>query len=341
MKAENLFRFVSIRSPLPAVEAPPVTPGLVVPNGNGFLTGVRGRVNNGEPVDQARRAQAAEVMASPVYVTRNPTWTPYLAIEVSVRRLLAEVSPSEDLRAALERLLEAPVGAPVQLDAFVRGDEFAQLKESLWSSFFGVVVLPSRRPQDLPRIGFWLRFLHLLERIASGEQHRELLEEFDRWRPAVPNLVFRAVPAATPEPEPERPNEWLTERRRQFAAATASLDEVRAAHTHIAALVGDRSRAPRQPPSGGADGGVVVGEDDVTLRPEEIDPAVLATLARLGLSPSRVDGVELVARLADRLASSHAEVSSLRRWDEVVTVGSALVRRRRTLTDAELEGDAP
>ncbi|MFD0207176.1 MULTISPECIES: hypothetical protein [Saccharothrix] len=131
------------------------------------------------------------------------------------------------------------------------------------------------------------------------------------------------------------------ERRRRFAAATAHLEQVRAAHAHVSELVSTRLDTASQQAESSSNGdsgrgSARAGAGDLVLRLEEISPSVLATLRRLGLTVSRMDALDLVSELELRLGAAHAEVSSLRRVDEVVSVGSALVRRRRVLSAAEL-----
>ncbi len=331
MKAENLFRFVAVRSPAPIIEKP-VLPGMTVPPGNGFVTAVRAQADSGAPLEDTRRRVAGEFMDSSAYLSRNTAWAPFLATEGQARRAVAE--PGPDLGATLERLLEAVLGGPTDVETFVRSEGFGDLREALWSSFLSTAVLPRRRPQDADRLVFWLRFLWLCERLAGGGAQQTLLEEFDKRLPSVPNVLTRTSPAAAP-PAPQ-PDERLVERRRQFAAATAHLDEVRTAHTHLSELVAARLDSPRQPEENSPNGGVVAGDGDLMLRPEEISPPVLATLRRLGLAVSRVDALDLVSELEVQLGTAHAAVSSLRRLDEVALTGSALVRRRRVLSTEEL-----
>lgn len=332
MKAENLFRFVAVRSPAPTVEKP-VLPGLTVPPDNSVVTAVRAAVNTGVPVEEARNRVATQFMDSSAYLSRSTAWAPFLAVEGQARRVVA--APGPDLTVALERLLQTVFGRPTDLATFVRDEDFGRLREALWSSFLSSAVLPRRRPQDADRLVFWLRFLWLCERVVAGGEPQALLEEFGKRLPGVPNVLTRSTRVTAPPPTPD---ERLVERRRQFAAATAHLDEVRVAHTHLSELVYSRLDRPQQPPASRSNGGVVFGDDDLVLTPEEISPPVLATLRRLGLTVSRVDALDLVSDLESRLASAHAAVNSLRRLDEVALTGSALVRRRRVLSAEELGG---
>src|SRR5688572_5897465 len=188
MRTENLFKFVAIRGPEPQAE----TPAPVRGPGGTFTAQVRQDAAAGSSLPDARRRRAAEFMDSAEYVMRNPAWKPFLAIETWVRRLLAEISPGEDLRSALTQLLATPLGQTMSLEAFVGGELFKQLKQSLWDSYYCTVILPERRPQDRPRILFWIRFWRLLERLANGEQAPALLAEMSRWTPGVPHILVRS-----------------------------------------------------------------------------------------------------------------------------------------------------
>jgi hypothetical protein len=176
---------------------------------------------------------------------RNPEWAPFLAIESWVRRLLAEIGPSEDLRAALAQLLAALLGQVTSLESFVGGDLFRSLMRSLWDSYYCAVVLPERRPQDRPRLIFWIRFFRLLERLVNGEQAPALVAEFDRWQPMVPHLLARGSRKPAPTSLPAQPR--FTERRAQIADLVTVTSGLRAAQKAIRQAI-RRSDEPQRPP---------------------------------------------------------------------------------------------
>ncbi|MDP8927987.1 MAG: hypothetical protein M3O70_05235 [Actinomycetota bacterium] len=334
MRTEHLFRFVEIRSPLPGSAAT-----VSAPPRNTFLTRVAAAVSTGVPLDDSRRREAETFFDSGDYLTRNSRWQPFLDAEPLVQRLLAEISPGEDLRSAIEQLLAEPLGGN-SIEEFARSPEFAELADALWSSYFSGLVLLDRRPQDQPRLLFWIRFWRLLQRLANGEPHPAVITGFDTWRPVAPELLVRvepeppADPAATVRLTPPA----LEQRRQQIAAASAELGQLRAAHARIRELTLARLAASRPTAATPAPISSLRASTagDLTVDPAELDPAVRDTLGRLGLDLATDDATEALAALEHHVAVAHSEVDRLRQVDQVVTVGGALVRRRRHLTDAEL-----
>ena len=244
MKADNVFKFVSLRppstvtvrnpdntgsgaNPIPNPPSPSFPPAgnIPSPEPSGFLEGIRSRMTTGLSFDEARLAIANEFMDSENYVTRNLDWRKLLPFEDSLRTILqnAKVSQSvEELSQRLFSLIDSNVPSEFNRENLLRNDNYLRLRKALWSSYLSNVVINQRRMHDRISLLFWIRLFHLMENLTDGQLALTLLEKFEQLKPMVPvDLVWS---------RPRRPDELiLPDRENLVKERVKKINEIKGA----------------------------------------------------------------------------------------------------------------
>jgi hypothetical protein len=304
-------------------------------------------------------------MDSSEYVARNPFWKPFLAAESVARRLLEDARAGVAVEGAVDQFLIHATGSPTTVAAFVASARFGQMRDMLWQSYYSNLALDRRRASDRPRLEFWIRFWHFLERLASGEPVAALAGGFALWRLAVPHELMLAEPAE-PDAGAARPS---LPRADLVAEATRLVRELRSARSRVKELLRAKLAASAEPVRGRAAvpglsalsaptplpvtgagpptvirtmknfGSIKSGDPRIPpwrLSTDELDEATLAALGSLDVDVTRRDGPEIEALLDEAIADAVADLHGLQHVDEIAIVRGVPTRRRRRLTAAEL-----
>ncbi|MER7459964.1 hypothetical protein [Micromonospora sp. NPDC126480] len=364
MKAEDLFKFVAIRTPRATATDSPMSAGSAADT---FVARIRAQMTGDVSLPQARTLVANSTMDSDGYVMRDPRWKPFLAVEPQARQLLRDDAVGLPLRPAVDALISTATGVPTVVSEFVESSAFDQMHGTLWHSYYSNLALVDRRAGDRPRLLFWLRFWRFLESLTVGEPEAGSLAGFDRWMPVVPHELMQAEPTKADPDQP--PPARVTPRGAKVAASRRAVRDLRAARGKVSTVLAAklaatnvepsaRGRAPvpgntalsapTPPPANVSSAAVVTtfeamenfGFDDEfvswRLAAEDLDSAVLATLEHHHISVTAHDAAEIIAMLDKALAEERSALQSLEQVEHVAIVRGVPVRRKRRLSEAEL-----
>ncbi|HEY9198515.1 MAG TPA: hypothetical protein VIR60_04045 [Gammaproteobacteria bacterium] len=257
MKQRNPVRFVALRGPV--VQSQQGVPRAsfddssipTTPNDTGLIAAIRRLIDQGEPVDEARRRSAAQFMASDNYVFRNPLWKPFLGLQSTIQVLIAEIRRSgqdSEFKQRLDERLKQLLGPTFGLDVFLKSPDFTSMRASLWQSYFANLIMETLRPFDRPALVFWIRLFHILDRIKNNEAVAELIDRFADIHPVIPLLVAGQTAKRAPLADTGEMTIAATAAGNTAIAANArqTIDKLRAINARLNRRLGEKIALPAQ-----------------------------------------------------------------------------------------------
>ena len=358
MKQRNPFRFVALRGP--EVQGPQSTPRASfddssvpnTPNDRGVIAGIRRLIDQGEPVDEARRRIALQFMESNDYVFRNPLWKPFLAVQSTLQALIAgfrQTGRGSDFAERLDERLRQVLGGDFALDVFLDSADFDAMQASLWRSYYANLILDTRRAFDRPVLVFWIRLFHLLNRIKGDGDVGELVDRFDGIRPVIPLLVAGRTPKRAAMADTFAATEAsAAANAASLANARQSIDRLRAINARLNLRLAQKLATPQQPESAlasvgdtDADASARSGResdpwrfsrDDLSADDQQLlkQQGVILEGQSIQSISARIDaGISLQL---DRLREASTQTL-------IVNIGGVLVRRKRRRTAVAAPAD--
>ena len=346
MKQRNPFRFVALRGPevlgrqsTPRASfddsAVPITPSVP-----GVIAGIRRLIDQGEPVDEARRRIALQFMESSDYVFRNPLWKPFLAVQSTLQALIAELRQTgrgNDVAERLDERLRQMLGGDFALDVFLDSADFEAMQASLWRSYYANLILETRRAFDRPALVFWIRLFLLLNHIKDNGAVADLVDRFDAIRPVIPLLVAGQTPKRAALADTAAATDATAAANAATVAnARRTIDRLRAINLRLHQRLAEKIATPAQPES------ALVGDTDAHASARsgrESDPwrfsrddlstddqqllrqeGVILEGQPIQSISARIDAV--ISRQLDRLREASTQTL-------IVNIGGVLVRRKR------------
>ena len=199
MKTDNIFKFVSLRAP--------VTQDRIIRlSGNeSAKKSIGGLLSTTDPSmkPEARRTSVgAAVVSGDSYFLKSEIGR-VMARKAAALRALLQVQRTRPDKpsfvAGIEKLLD---GVTVSLTDFLQSGEYSKVDESLWRSYYGLILAPTVRPQDREIIVDWLRAFYLLGSEDDATFARRA-SEIHKVRPALPFDWFAIQ--EQPKTKPEQP----------------------------------------------------------------------------------------------------------------------------------------
>lgn len=259
MAQRKPFRFVTLRGPevLGRQSAPRASfddsavPNT--PNDRSVIAGIRRLIDQGEPVDEARRRIALQFMESSDYVLRNPLWKPFLGVQSTIQALIAELRQTGrggDFAERLDERLGQVLGPDFSLDAFLDSADFDAMQASLWRSYYANLILETRRAFDRPALVFWIRLFHLLNRIKGSDAVVDLVDRFHAIRPVIPLLVAGQTPKRAAMADTATATDaTAAANAAAIVNARQTIDRLRAISLRLQRRLAEKIATPAQPES--------------------------------------------------------------------------------------------
>jgi hypothetical protein len=359
-----LFRFVSIRPPIPQV----VDEGCRLINraaGAQFVEEVSTRQHkHKESLQAARRAVSVAFIESADYFVRDDTWQDLRPLRKYFQDLVRGICRTEneaggdpDVEVALREIASTLGG---QVRDWVGSDSFANVKNSLWWSYYANALVPEARPNDRPEMLDWIRVLAALERLRPAPGDAELryeescacVERLSRARVNMPQELFAETPP--PDPVPDKPKDPV---QGDIVALRASIERLDAARRNLDQLYrrkvsklrlapwsnperGDaeaarpeRAEAGDGAPSAAGSEGVAGVPPPWLLTEEDAEqlPDLGAELDRLGVPLAGSLVPEVASALDEAIASDTAALAALESRVDVLGIGPTMALVRRTV----------
>jgi hypothetical protein len=354
MKADNIFRFVSIRPPgdNETIEHVPGDEGAIDEVGT-LLAATSAR--RGTTRGDAAKATGSEIINGPDYVRSRGWGAKLLALTPEVRRVLRQARETPDWKAFQQeaQTVVSPLtssSSKMTPEAFLNSDAFPDMERTLWRSYFATVLSAYERPKDAESLATWLVFLHLLKSTTADEFSKRA-KRGARTRPAVPASFFfngspqpgdaqHAPPPPASDPSTDAAKEVRDEIAR-LASARRDLNElfaerarptvyaVRSGPIETAEIVGvpKAKRTRRAAATGGESSQVAAWKltpDDFRNRERLIE-----TVRAAGIIPELSTIPDAINRLDTRIAELNATLAQMDSVRDVAIVGKTFVRRRR------------
>lgn len=218
MKADELFRYVAIRPPSLSQES-----SVYTPTENAIadttIRKIDEKINAGIESTKARQETGYEMVKSDRYYKNNPLWKNLSLYWVDANNIVKVVSRTgnrdefldltyhlfkkafkekdhEDNLGNIIELLQEALGDYVFLARFVKSEDFKNLKDSIWTSYFSTVLIQDDLLANREETISWIRFLYLLE-IAVQEEidFKNVAKKIKHVRPTVPiNMIKSSKP---------------------------------------------------------------------------------------------------------------------------------------------------
>lgn len=359
MEARNLFRFVSVRPPVPAqfeldcrlenAEA-----------GAAFVAEVAAhRADHRESLPEARRAVAEAVIGSDQYFARSEVWKSLRPLRTQILDLLAELCAEQDDEHGDDAELRND-DATRLFSTIAADDGGAGARQILWRSYYANVLAPEIRPNDRPEMLDWLRIVTALQKVQPPPERED-----ERWVPegcacvnrlwtsrvVLPQELFVDRPIDTPVPEqPPEPALQDGDRIRgvieELVVFRGGLDRLYQARLSSLRLAGARRASPGAQPVGdaegreaAADGTSAAGSQPARRTPppwviteDDADrlPKLPTSFDRLGIQLAGASLPELTNRLDELIAEQMATLMELESQVDVLGVGPTMTLVRRT-----------
>ena len=226
------------------------------------------------------------------------------------------------------------------LATFLKSERYSSLKERLWTSYYGLTLNPNERPQDREIVIDWLRAFYLAD--SPNEKTFGIrAKSIGRVRPSVPFAWFRpsagrAEPTPTSKPEAVGHLE-LDKRLKSFETARKELQLLfqAKARKHQSFRI---ETAPPRPDEvrGSSVGGIDLSQHDpakVTSADIENNSEIFGILRREGLDFETSLLPDLINELDLHIARLSAETREMARKEEVTLSGNSFVRIKRLTPD--------
>ena len=356
MAQRKPFRFVTLRGP--EVLGRQSTPRAnfddsavpSTPNDRGVIAGIRRLIDQGEPVDEARRRVALQFMESNDYVFKNPLWKPFLGVQSTIQALIAELRQTGQVSEIAERLderLRQVLGPDFSLDAFLDSADFDAMHAALWRSYYANLILDTQRAFDRPALVFWIRLFHLLNQLEDSDAVADLVARFHVIRPVIPLLVAGQAPKRAAMADTDAATDATAAANAATVAnARQTIDRLRAINLRLQRRLAEKIATPAQPES------ALIGDTDAEtparsgresdpwrFAPDDLPADDQQLLVQQGVIlegqsiqsiSARIDAG--ISRQLDRLREASTQTL-------IVNIGGVLVRRKRRRTIAAAPGD--
>lgn len=335
MNTENLFKFVAIRTPQAGEESSSSTVSF---DHRQWVSRITGLVTEDVSLEDARKRVSNDFMDSSAYFLRSPRMKSFLDFQAEIQRLLKISENETQFKSSFNSLLKQINPNFSSLEDFVASKEFKQLKESLWHSYYSNIALVDRRPQDRPELEFWLRFWHFLERLAAGNDFRDLIKNFNNWSLVAPNQLIRTVKTreAVEPLDDNSEDETSLIISNKIAEARKTIAQLRTTRKHIIKVLHSKlaeakendakeeiERAKTTPDSGGSKSDI---RAPWMLTVKDIGSDAEKILERFGLSLDAHDATQLSAILERQEAELESVVFKLGHTKRVTLVRGVPVR---------------
>jgi hypothetical protein len=334
-KTENVFKFAVIRTP--QIEEKTSRRTIRFDNQQ-WVNRIIGLVKGNVTLDDARKRVSHEFMNSSSYFLRAPNWQPFLAHQTEIQSLLKAPANEAEFTSFLNALLKQINPNFNSWNKFVDSTEFKELKQSLWHSYYSNIALINHRPQDRPRIEFWIKFLYFLEKLNGKDSFKELTDTFNNWSLIVPNQLVQAVAIATPTEESEgTPNTPISSTNSMEVKKTiGQLQTVRRQIEQVFhAKLAEASKQEEDQSTPNSGGSKNAKKGPWILTAKEIGAEAAKTLTRLGLSLDAQDATQISALLENREAELESELFKLEHTKQIAFVRGVpvIVRRKDASND--------
>lgn len=343
MKADNVFKFASIRPPRHANSLRFAM--ISTDTESELVTDVHERVEHGETLENARTDAAKDYMDSERYYKTSAHWRPFLQLTPHLGKLLAELRNNDDVERVKSRLASifARTRSDFLIEEFIASSTVESLKQEIWDSYYANVILPGKRPHDREELVIWLVVFHILANWDSDETVLTTARYADRMRFVVPRDLMD-VPVGPQVDRPiDRNPKAGEERRKKYQALTKSIEGLRRGKAVIlgiyqaklqaamkaseeilgSVIANQQAMADRQSPRGAVD-------DPRRLKPEDFDKykGVLAFLVEQEIDPFGGTVFDVVSSLEDSIAHRVAELGRMQIREILRYRDGSLVRVR-------------
>jgi hypothetical protein len=334
-KKENLFRFVSVRGPqTPAVD-------ISIPGDERSKRYIDQEIERlkkeGLPLEQIRPIVGSKIVNEGNYFRRLEVGTILLQRASDVHSLLSRQrkdpnhhSYKRDLRDLLYGICEE------SLEDFLRSESYSKIKESLWTSFFGLVLSAIERPADRRAVDVWLRAFYLAE--FDDDSFDRLARIIHKVRPSVPFSWF-VVTSTSNVKAGDKPNNETSAGESQIELKKR-LELYKKIRNDLHNLFLEkirnyrykRDRVKIYKTTEGSDvamGAVGFDEDDPgTITEAELSryEDIFSALRSLGLVPELTSIPELVNKLDAHIAKISADLEGIMRKQDIMLTGRSFVR---------------
>ncbi len=348
MKADNLFRFVSIRPPTAKKKIGLLTGDDKTVTEIDDLLKDKLEGDNLQP-GEARLAVGHDLIMSNHYFAAEEWSAGLVACAVQAQALLQEVEQALNLESFQDKALEllAPVNrAGRQLKWFLDSDKYLNFKQSLWRSYYATILNPYERPRDREIITTWLLLLHLLES-ETEEEFRSRVQRLRHTRPALPSIFLAKAPpskdATHPQERPEDPTQKkvaeIRERIIQLDLARRALNnlfieklqssgEIRVKEDTAVPISRPETAGPAVTGSG-ISVDMLEGPWSITAEDLQQHAEHFHTARAAGILPEVSTLPEIVNNLDSEIASFTAKAAMLGERKELRMVGGSFVYVRR------------
>lgn len=232
MKTENVFKFVSVRTPKKADREGPhfIREDEVHKDLAEELNKISHE--NEIPYNEASLMLGKSLVESESYYLNSQNWQLILPLQSDVENLLTDTFDEPSLNEFVteaSRLLEPVFGEASNLEQFLNNDEYQVLKRELWTSYYANVLNHSIHPEAREDLTFWIKFFHLLESTASEKTFISAISLFNEMRPSVPITFFQAEEAQPKEEAPPKddPHKKRTDEIKAIRERITKLHETR------------------------------------------------------------------------------------------------------------------
>lgn len=346
MAQRKPFRFVTLRGP--EVLGRQSTPRASfddsavpsTPNDRGVIAGIRRLIDQGEPVDEARRRIALQFMESSDYVFRNPLWKPFLGVQSTIQALIAELRQTgrgSEFAERLDERLRQVLGPDFSLDAFLDSADFDAMHAALWHSYYANLILETQRAFDRPALVFWIRVFHLLNRIKGDGAVADLVDRFHAIRPVIPLLVAGQAPKRAAMADTAAATDaTAAAHAATIANARQTIDRLRAVNLRLQRRLAEKIATPAQSES------ALIGDTDAETPARsgrESDPWRFSRddlpaddqqlLAQQGVILEGQSIQSISARIDAAISRQLDRLREVSTQTLIVNVGGVLVRRKR------------
>jgi hypothetical protein len=203
MKADNVFKFASIRPPR---HARSLSLAMISSEIESKLKEeLNWRINHGEPLEKARLDAAKDYIESESYFKNSERWKPFLQLKLELRSLLADLKSIDDINTAKTHI-EAyfkRILPDFSVNEFSASPNFQKMKQEIWDSYYANVIIPDKRSFEREELVTWLIVFHILENWDSDDSFLITIQHADSLRPVVPKDLMQ-VPVV---PKVDQPND--------------------------------------------------------------------------------------------------------------------------------------
>jgi hypothetical protein len=357
MKTDNVFKFMTVRSPVPTNEGNPFfprgpeyafDPGLLEPNQPTHLNIVG--------PSMVRRDQGRAIVESEEYFANDASWAKLRIYEAKARELIVQEIPDPDANRYQNHagaLFSEALGSTNVMARLLTAPKYLKMWRSMWISYYATILAPDLRPQHRKELVTWIIFFHLAE-LSVNQPDRFMQVAAHPWRvrPAVPLNFYRSTQVEDTPTETTSTTESSADKER--VALSADLALLKSAKDFVEKIYNTKLRRFQKLQLKGesvasARDGVanqgVTGANLLEYAPwrmqeDDFEPnkQLLETLTEISLDPTTRSVPDLLYSIDERLAYTEAKLFRLGKISQVVGAGKALVRISRPAVDPGLGG---